>query len=112
MSTLAEDLERVAITLRTVTDHEVEVVHNGDDHSIYVNFGPSEALVLETTITPAGQMWSIEAYAWDRTHGVSAHKELGWCLEAYVAGVVRIFLEAEDARVAALEALLASAPED
>ena len=108
MPVLSEDLERVAITLREITDHEVEVV----DQSVYVNFGFSEALVIDPHFHPAGMVWSVCAMAWDRTHGVSAEHEVDTVGERRLPRVVQDFLAEQARREAELEAILASIPEE
>lgn len=107
MSTLAEDLERVSLTLGTVTDHHID----SHDGAVYVNFGYAEALVIEPEITEHGKTWNVSAMAWDQTHGVSADLEVGSWPEDDLAEYVRLWLNEQDAAMARLE-IMATIPDE
>lgn len=105
MATLAEDLERMAASLRTITDHPIERVGN---ERVDVNIGYREAVTLEPRLTPEGLRWELWVLAWDQTGGISDEKELGSLPEAEVLPRVEGFLREYDRRNAELEEMFRS----
>lgn len=82
-------LERIAETLKS-TGEEIEIP---TPNTIYINFDFSEAMVIEPTEND--NEFVIVVMAWDRTHGVSAEKEIAVCSEDEILSKVQAFL-AED----------------
>jgi len=108
MTTLNEQLDRVAALMKRATRHEVEVA----DGSVYVNYDFSAAVVITPQLEPAGQRYYVEALHWDRTHGVDSEHEIGAFTLAELPASVNDFLERVAEEERKLEAILAQIPED
>lgn len=83
------------------------------DGSVYVNFGWSEAVVIEPELVPAGRIWHAEVLHWDQTHGVDAEMHIDTAPRLTdLLDKVDHFLRTQAAADAATQAIIDSMPED
>lgn len=107
MTSLNEDLARVAEVLRSVTDHDVEVVGT----EVYVNFEYRAAVIVEPVVVPEGKRYYTAVWGWDQTGGVTDEIPLGsegtgLLTFSDLPGVVKEWLDARDEQTRRLEELL------